>query len=336
MLSSRQKLVLIAIVEEYVKTNDPVGSKALCQRDELAFSSATLRNDMADLEEMGFLEKVHTSSGRIPSEKGYRLYVEEILRTKDRHQESFPQIDEIFERELIGRDEAIRESMMLVSELTNYASLVLGSSAYDSKIRKLQFVSLYDRFAIILMVTDKGHVESKRIIVPESINVTEIEKVVTVLNDVLYDCPITEIDTRIKKGITNEDVLEFVQYHEDIINAFILAFSEMATDKYFMAGQSKILSQPEFHNVDKVRGLLDVIERKEILKVLSISDDEIIVRIGQENEIKAMQDCTVITVPYYSATGDKGAIAVFGPKRMEYQKVIPLLEYIAQNMKKIT
>jgi heat-inducible transcriptional repressor len=336
MLSSRQKLVLLAIIEEYVKTTEPVGSKTLSLREELAFSSATLRNDMADLEDMGFLEKVHTSSGRVPSESGYKIYVEEILRTKNNYPKSFPLIDEIFAREEIGKDEAIRESMMIVSELTNYASLVLGSSALDSKIRRLQFVALNDRHAIILMVTDKGHVESKRIIVPDSVSVTEIEKVVTVLNDILYDCSIVEIDAKIKKGITNEDVLEFVQYHEDIINAFILAFSEMATDKYFMAGQSRMFAQPEFRNMDKVKELLDVIERKEILKVLSIDDNEISVRIGHENEIKAMQDCTVITVPYYSANGEKGAIAVFGPKRMEYQKVIPLLEYIARNMKKIT
>jgi heat-inducible transcriptional repressor len=326
----------MTIIEEYVRTTEPVGSKTLSQREDLAFSSATLRNDMADLEERGFLEKVHTSSGRVPSESGYKLYVAEILKTKENSQQSFPLVDKIFDRELIGKDEAIRESMMLVSELTNYASLVLGSSASDSKIRKLQFVSLSDRYAIILMVTDKGHVESKRIIVPDSVNVSEIDKVINVLNDILYDCPIIEIDNKIKKGVTNEDILEFVKYHEDIINAFILAFSEMATDKYFMAGQSKMFSQPEFHDVDKMRELLDVIERKEILKVLSIKDTEISVRIGRENEIKAMQDCTVITVPYYSATGEKGAIAVFGPKRMEYQKIIPLLEYIARNMKKIT
>lgn len=336
MLSSRQKLVLMAIIEEYVRTTEPVGSKALTQRDELAFSSATLRNDMAELEEMGYLEKVHTSSGRVPSEAGYKIYVEEILKSKHQYPDNFPLIDEIFEREAIGKDEAIKESMMIVSELTNYASLVLGSSALDSKIRKLQFVALNDRHAIILMVTDKGHVESKRIIVPDSVSIHEIEKVVTVLNDILHDCPITEIDSKIKKGITNEDVLEFVKYHEDIINAFILAFSEMATDKYFMAGQSRMFTQPEFHDVEKVRELLDVIERKEILKVLAIGDNEISVRIGHENEIKAMQDCTVITIPYFSATGEKGAIAVFGPKRMEYQKVIPLLEYIARNMKKIT
>lgn len=335
MLSERQKLVLKAIVEEYVKSNEPVGSRTLSKRSELAFSPATIRNDMADLGDMSYLEKAHVSSGRIPSEKGYRFYVEEILKTRDQKEFDFPMIDEIFSMRNISKEDAITRSMALVSDLTNYAALTLGKSALCSKIKKLEFISLQDRFAIILMVTDQGHVESKRIIVPEGISVKEINRVVSVLDEVLHDCLISEIEEKIKLSVENEAIREFLVYREDLVNAFVTAFSEMASDKYHVTGQSNILSQPEFQNIEQARAFFEAIENKEIFKIIKADSSGITVRIGQENEIKAMQNCTVITVPYASSTGERGAISVIGPTRMEYNKIIPILEYIAQHVKKI-
>jgi heat-inducible transcriptional repressor len=335
MLSERQKLVLIGIVEEYVKTSEPVGSRTLSKRPELAFSPATIRNDMADLEEMGYILKTHTSSGRIPSEEGYRYYVQEIMNRTKEIEVTFPMIDEIFERESITKEEAIKESMALVADLTNYASVVLGQSAQNSRIRKLQFVSLQDRYAIILMVTDLGHVESKKIIIPEGISIHEVEKVVKVLDEVLYDCLISEIDKRLEQCGDNEGLQEFIIYNDQLIKVFLNAFASMVSDKVFVAGQSNILMQPEFQNVDKIREILDVFENKELLRVIRADSNGITVKIGQENEVKAMKDCTVVTVPYSSKDGLKGVISILGPTRMEYDKVIPLLEYIAENLKKI-
>ena len=136
MLSKRQILVLKAIVEEYVSTNEPVGSRTLSKRSDLQVSPATLRNDMADLEDLGFLEKTHSSSGRIPSEKGYHYYVETIMKERNDAEYSFPMIDEIFKRHDLSKEQAINESMSLVSQLTNYATLVLGNSARSSKIKR--------------------------------------------------------------------------------------------------------------------------------------------------------------------------------------------------------
>lgn len=335
MLSERQKLVLKAIIEEYVKTNEPVGSRTISKRSELAFSPATIRNDMADLEDMSYLEKTHISSGRIPSEKGYRFYVEEILKTKDEKEYTFPMIDEIFSLENISKEDAITRSMSLISDLTNYAALTLGKSAECSRIKRLEFITLQDRFAIILMVTDQGHVESKRIIVPEGISVKEINRVVSVLDEVLHDCLISEIEEKMRQEIENEAIREFLLYREDLVNAFVIAFSEMVRDKYHLTGQSNILSQPEFQNVEQARAFFEAIENKEIFKIIKADTTGITVRIGQENEIKAMQNCTVITVPYESSAGERGAISVIGPTRMEYKKIIPILEYIAQHVKKI-
>lgn len=335
LVTERQKLILIAIVEEYVKTNEPVGSLALSRREELQFSSATLRNDMAVLEELGYLEKTHTSSGRVPSEKGYRLYVNEIMRRGKKDETLFPMIDEIFENPHVSQDEAIYKSMELVTQLTNYASIVHGRAATNARIKKLEFVSLSGNYAIILMVTDKGHVESKRIVVPSSINPREIKKVIQILDEILHNELVSDIHHVLNHASLPDEVREYLNYREQLVSACVEAFSDMISDKYHFSGRYNILSQPEFKDVDKVRELFNAIERRDILRVVNADSLGITIKIGQENELKVMKDCTVVTVPYEGSDGSVGAITIFGPKRMEYSKVIPLLEYIAGNIKKI-
>lgn len=335
MLTLRQKLVLIAIVEEYVKSNEPVGSLTLCKRPELNFSSATLRNEMALLEDMGYLEKTHTSSGRIPSEKGYRLYVEEVIMRRKNDEERFPLIDQIFERPFITREEAITESMELVTELTNYATIALGKTAYNSRVKKLEFISLKENYAVILMVTDQGHVESKRIVVPYGLSVREIEETIRVLDKALHNCLVSDIKNHLLNDITNEEISDYIHYHSQLVDAFINAFTDMVSDKYHFSGKYNILTEPEFQDANKMRAFLEAVEKRDIFRIVKSDSMGINIRIGQENELKIMRDCSVITVPYETTSGSVGAITVFGPTRMNYSQVIPLLEYIAKNMKKI-
>ncbi|HHU55570.1 MAG TPA: hypothetical protein GXZ48_02610 [Acholeplasmataceae bacterium] len=225
--------------------------------------------------------------------------------------------------------------MALVTELTNYATVVLGGSSYNSRIKKLQFVQLKGRFAVILMVTDQGYVESKKIIIPEDININEIEKVINLLNDMLYDCPIAEIDRVIKEKLLENDIRSRIEYYDELISIFVRAFTKMAKDKYFLSGQSKIIKQPEFQDLEKIESLVAAIERQEIIKVVDLSKEGITVKIGSENQIKAMEDCTVISVPFENELGEKGAIAIIGPTRMDYRNIIPLLEYISKNLRKL-
>lgn len=335
MLTEREKLVLIAIVEEYVKTNEPVGSLALSKRPELNFSTATLRNDMAALEEMDYLEKKHTSSGRIPSEKGYRLYIEEVMKRDLNKNSNFPMIDEIFNRPNITGEQALYESMELVAQLTNYASITLGKTAYSSRIKKLEFISLKGNQAVILMVTDLGHVESKKILVPDSISINEVEKVVKVLDEVLHNALVSDIKNIIYDPSLSTSVKEYLNYHEKLVASFVNAFTDMATDKFHMSGRYNILSQPEFQDIEKAKAIFKVLEEKNIVRVINSDTTGLTIKIGTENEVKVMQDCSIITVPYESSDGTLGSISILGPTRMEYVKVIPLLEYIAKNMKKI-
>ena len=324
MLSDRQLIILKAIVEEYVATAEPVGSKYLLSKFGFNFSSATIRNDMAILEELGLLQKTHTSSGRIPSEEGYRVYVREMLKNDNSRNDSFPLIDEILDRSA-SRERAIRESMALVTDLTNYASIVMGPSGYNARIKKLQFIALSGRYAVILMVTDKGNVESKKILIPSSIDVTEMEKIVNLLNEILYDCPISKIEDAIRESFKDNSIKDVLKYYDELIAVFVKTFTSMARDQFYLNGQSKILSQPEFQNINKVQDLFSAIERQELVKAVNVNEHGITVRIGQDNKLTAMKDCTVITIPYDAGDGEYGAIALFGPTRMEYSKIIPLL-----------
>ena len=334
MLTSRQLKVLKWIIEEYVRTAEPVGSKALASLPEFGLSSATIRNEMAELEQLGFIVKTHTSSGRVPSEEGYRLYVKELLETQNNLQ-SFPLIDEIFNKELISKEQAIKESMAIITDLTNYASVILGGSAYKSRIKKLQIVVLNERLAVILMVTDQGYVESKKIIIPDEINANDLERIVNLLNEVLYDCPILEIDNVLNNKLSEDDIREKVEYYDEIISILVRAFTNMAQDKFFLSGKTNILSQPEFQNIDKAKEIIEAIDKQEILRVINLNNSGISVKIGQDNHIKAMENCTIISVPFENEFGEQGAIAVIGPTRMEYHKIIPLLNYISKNIRNL-
>ncbi len=334
MISDRQLSILKWIVEEYVRTAEPVGSKVLAEQPQFDYSSATIRNDMAVLEEQGYLLKTHTSSGRVPSVKGYKLYVNEILNEKH-VEKKFPMIDEIFKRNETSKDEAIKESMSLVSQLTNYASIALGGSSYNAIIKSIQIVKLTDSSAVMVMVTDQGYVESRKIFIPDSISFKDIDKVIHLLNDALHDCPINLIDNRLKEIQSEQSIQKTIDYYDELVGVFVRAVSEMVQDKFYMSGQTNMLKFPEFQDIDKIKNLFDVMNRQDMLKLISLNNNDITVSIGQDNQIKAMEDCTVITVPYHYENGSRGAIAVIGPTRMEYQKVIPLLDYIAKYIGKL-
>ena len=267
MLSDRQLRILNWIVEEYVRTAEPVGSKTLSNNPEFAYSSATIRNDMAILEEQGYLLKTHTSSGRIPSVKGYKLYVSKVLDNKESNND-FPMIDEIFRRNETSKDDAIKESMSLVSQLTNYASVALGSSSYNARIKNLQIVKLSEFSAVMVMVTDQGYVESKKIMIPDAINFKDIEKVIRLLNETLHDCPISEIDKKLKDIQSAEDIQRSIEYYDELVGVFIRAVSEMVKDKYFVSGQTNILNFPEFQDIEKVRDIFNLMNEKDIFTVM--------------------------------------------------------------------
>lgn len=334
MLTERQIRILITIIEEFVKTADPVGSRTLSKMEHLPFSSATIRNEMADLEELGFLEKTHTSSGRVPSEKGYRFYVDFLKDNFNTNSVEFTPIHKLFSEKNLERDVAIKEAVRVLSEITNYTSIVLGPSAYNSRVKRFQFVPLSEKNAILILVTDKGHVESKNLIMSEKININEVEKVINLMNETLVNCLVSDIPEKLNYEL-KPYFHQFMEYHEMLLDSILKAFSTLVSDQYYLSGRNNIFNQPEFQDIDKLQKLMIALEDTQMLKIMQSNENYLQVRIGHENHIDAMQNCTVISVPYKISDEEHGTIAVVGPTRMEYSKVIPLLEYIAKNISKL-
>jgi len=334
MLTSRQKLILKAIIELYVKDAQPVGSNALTQLPYLNFSSATLRYDMAQLEELGYLEKTHTSSGRIPSELGYRYYVEHLVTRDQDVLESFPLIDEVFLKNKMAREKTIEEAINLLSELTNYAALAVGPSGQSAKIKKIDFIPLSEDEAVILIVTDQGHVQHQSITIPEDGDIEGVRKVIKTLDDLLKNRNIIEASDILRNAFAKSQIESFMSYQEQIIDSFIDAFSKFAEENFYLSGVTNIFEQPEFHNAAHIKNFVDMLDRRELLKFIG-QEDGLSIRFGSDLRLIPMENCTVISVPYRINEEEHGTIAVVGPTRMQYNKVIPLVEYIASNLGKL-
>jgi len=334
MISSRQKLILKAIIEAYVKDAQPVGSKLLTQMPYLNFSSATLRYDMAQLEELGYLEKTHTSSGRVPSEKGYRYYVEHLVTRDTDVIESFPLIDEIFIKHKLGREQAIEEAIHLLSELTNYTALAVGPSGQLNMIKKIDFIPLAESEAVILIVTDQGHVQHQTIQIPDEMSSDQLKEVIKTLDDLLRNRSIDEASQILQQAFAKKEIESFIEYQTQLVNSFIHAFSKFAQDNFYLSGVTNVFDQPEFHNAKHIKSFVDMLDRRELVKLIG-SPEGLDIRFGSDLSLFPMDNCTVISVPYHINETEHGTIAVVGPTRMEYSKVIPLLEYIASNLGKL-
>ncbi len=335
MLTERQMKILITIIEEFVKTAEPIGSRTLSKMEHLPYSPATIRNEMADLEELGYLEKTHSSSGRIPSEKGYRFYVDYIQENSDINSDDFITISNLFTNKNIEREEAIKEAVRILSEITNYTSIVLGPSANQSRVKKFEFIPLSDKNAVLVLITDKGHVESKNLIMQDGINIKEVERVIHLMNETLVNCLVSEIPEKLNYEL-KPYFGKFMEYHEKLIDSILKAFTTIVRDhQYYLSGRNNIFYQPEFQDIEKLQKLMIALEDSQMLKIIQANEKGLQVRIGHENHIDAMQNCTVITVPYQISDNEYGTIAVVGPTRMEYSKVIPLVEYIAKSISKL-
>lgn len=326
MLNQRQIKLLKIIVEDYIKTARPIGSKAIC--DELKCSSATVRNEMGELENLGLLEKMHTSSGRVPSEKGYRYYVDNIMEPKELTGEEMLKLQTIFKNNSLVLSDAIERSMEIISELTSYTSVILGKQSSSNKVAKVEVVPITETHLIALVVTDKGHVEHRDVIISGHVDMSEIRQTVEIINKLIVGTPVNEVSTRLEyevKPVINECIAQ----HDVLYNAFYNAFSDFTKSEVKVTGTSNILMQPEFDNADRIREIVSKFDDKTIINNIKEDDSGINIYIGSENDFD--DDVTVIKTKY-SIDGEEGTIALIGPKRMEYERVVTLLDYIKKNI----
>lgn len=326
MLNERQTKLLKIIVEDYIKTARPIGSKAIC--DELKCSSATVRNEMGDLEDLGLLEKMHTSSGRVPSEKGYRYYVDNIMEPKKLTGEEMLKLQTIFRNNSLVLSDAIEKSMEIISELTSYTTIVLGNQSDDNLVSKVEVVPITDTHLIALVVTDKGHVEHRDVNMSSKVDMAEIKQTVEIINKLIVGTPISQVSSKLEyevKPVINECIKE----HDILYNAFYNAFNDFTRSEVKVRGTSNILMQPEFNNADRIREIISKFDDQTIVNKIKEDDSGVNIYIGSENDFD--DDVTIIKTKY-SVHGEEGTIALIGPKRMEYERVVTLLEYIKKNI----
>ena len=288
MLTDRQLLILQVIVDDFIQFAQPVGSRSLAKKPEISLSSATIRNEMADLEELGFIEKTHTSSGRIPSEKGYRYYVDHLLSPQKLGKQDIHTIKSIFAERIYELEKIVQKSARILSELTNYTTIVLGPDVKENKLRKIQIVPLNKETAVAIIITDTGHVENKVVQLPKSVNISDIEKLVNILNERLSGVPLEQLNDKLFKEVI---VLlrKHIQNYDILLTSIADTLKVTHSDKLFFGGKTNMLSQPEFHDIDKVRGLLDLIEQEDdFYEIIRNNPSGIHIKIGRENDISAM------------------------------------------------
>lgn len=335
MLTARQLLILKCIVEEFVETAEPVGSKTLMAKYQLPYSSATIRNEMSFLEEHGFLEKTHTSSGRIPSTEGYRFYVNTLMQ---------PSVDDEVKNQVAtilgdrhrSLNEIIKESCQMLSELTHLTTVALGPNSGYERLQNITLVPLTEHSVTAIIVTDKGHVENRNFNVKNNAYLEDLTSCVNVMNELLDGTPINQVAFRLERDV--KPILSArIKEHEVLFNAFLEAFMKFANSHVYFSGKENLLYQPEYNDVNKLRRLVTAFENSQSWKSLeSIALEEgVSVRIGSDSPIEDLNDVSVISASFKTGNESKGSISVIGPTRMPYEKVVSLVEYISQSLEEV-
>ncbi len=329
VLGERQKSILKEIVLEYIKNARPIGSQSLCKKFKV--SSATIRNDMLLLETLGYLEKQHISSGRIPSEEGYRYYVDNLMEPKKISGEDMLKLQTIFSNNELNLNDAIIKSLEIISDITNYTSVVLGSTSKDNILEKVEIIPLNEKEVVALVVTNKGHVENKQVSLKEKVDLKELSKTSELLNKMLHGTPLDDVPRKLEFEI-KPIIGKYISNYEVLYNAFYEALSNFQSERdVHWQGKTNILKQPEFSKVDDVKNIISKFESKDLVSKIEETENEVKVYIGSETEV---DDNVTVIKTKYNAGGIEGTLAVIGPKRMDYERVLNLLEYIKANIEK--
>lgn len=328
---NRRDKVLKLIVEHFIKNAQPVGSQTLIDEYGLDYSSATIRSEMNALEQDGYLEKTHTSSGRVPSSKGYRYYIQN-LRTRSIDEEFKYQMQSVLDQKVKSIQDVIKQSCEILSQMTNLASIVLGPGANNEHLVTVQLVPLSETSATCVFVTDQGYVENKTFVIDEQSKLQDVEECVKLLNDRLKGTSISELIPKMQaiKPLINDMVIN----HDVIYKAMLEAFIGFAKDRLSTFGKEELFEQPEFANdASKMRKLMELLDQPDVFrKVEDENDSNISIHIGGESNDD--DDVSIVQAKLKMPGKQERSIAVVGPKRMDYDKVVSSLEYLINELDK--
>lgn len=335
MLDERKRRILQAVVDDYIESAEPVGSRTLARKYDFGVSPATIRNEMADLEMLGYLEHLHTSSGRIPSSKGYRFYVDGLIPPKPVSDEEKILIARWYKRRVRRIEEVFKETARLIAEVTHNVSIVLAPQIQEAAFRCLQFLPLDDRRSIAVLLTDAGFMENKIVDMPDGATFQDFQRLAEAVNKNLAGCTLKTIGSSVLKKI--HAAIGDEALYESAIEIISRALDSGKRERLYLGGTRQLLEQPEFHDVDKVKDILLMLEEEEIIKDIlrAHKGDGLHITIGKENENNRVKECSIITASYHLGGELLGTIAVLGPTRMEYAKAMSLLDYMNGNLNQV-
>lgn len=331
-INQRKRKILKAIIHEHIFTAEPVGSRTLAKLYELGVSSATIRNEMSDLEELGYLEQPYTSAGRIPSDKGYRFYVDALIKDKDIFKMDIRKAVD-FEYEKQGIQSIISNMARMLSRITRYTSIVCEPQLKVSKINKLQLIPVDRKSVLILLITDTGLVHNKVVKLKKEITNKKINYINRFLSERLQGEVISKIDNELLEELELKLVRKLDVSHGimELINNNLIDVSNPDDFQIYLGGTSYILEQPEFNDIENLKKVLNILDHREILReiFLKMPNRDLEVMIGHENELEEMKSCSIVFGTYTIGEGAYGKIGVIGPTRMEYSRVIASVNKMA-------
>ena len=334
-LNERKQKILEAIIRNYMETGEPVGSRTVSKYPALNLSSATIRNEMSDLEEMGYILQPHTSAGRIPSDKAYRLYVDTILQRKD---EEVSEMKELMVEKADKIDLLLQQVAKLLAQNTNYTSMVTKPKYQHKRIKFIQLNQMSERQLLVIVVLDNNHVSNKFINLMTDADENVIAQMNFLMNTALTGLDFTEINMAIMQQI-KEKAGEYGELASSILDCISEVMTEEDDSEIYTSGATNILKYPELSDKEKMTGLLSTFEEKQMLSAWANDeppeDDKehgIQVYIGEESPVESMKDCSVVTATYRIKEGVYGKIGIVGPKRMDYEKVVGTLENCMQQL----
>ncbi|MDD5131950.1 MAG: heat-inducible transcriptional repressor HrcA [bacterium] len=335
-LQERKQKILQIVIHHFIRTGKPVGSETIIEKNKLGVSPATVRNILAALEKEGYLTHPHTSSGRVPTDKGYRFYVDSLMQLQQLTQEEEQRIEKEYESQRGALDSVMQETSKMLSMLSHYTGFVLTPSPAADRLKRLELVKLDRDRVLAVLVTDAGFIRHKIINVDQDVNSTELLSINRMLNKNVYGISVNDISAEIFKRLQQEKnkQVKYINIMEKLIQQ---AFALDEEGELYLEGTSNILSQPDFADYEKVRNIFKVIDEKKMLCELleeKVSHEGIKVIIGEETPCKELQECSIVTSTYRAGDKTLGALGIIGPKRMEYSKMIALVNYFSKLINK--
>lgn len=336
MLNERKKKILQIIIEDYISSAEPVGSRTIARKYDLGLSPATIRNEMSDLELLGYLEQPHTSAGRIPSAQAYRFYVDALIEPGTLTDNDMALIDGWYNERRRNIDDIFQSTAKILSRMTQNVSMVLTNQQMTANFCYLKFLPLDSQHAILCIVADDGSIDTNVVDVPLGMSSEEMDYLAGKMSKLLEERNLSDISVEILQSV-HTDVVEDKIIFSSLLQAVRKMTGRRQEQKVFLGGTKQLLNQPEFRDVERVRNLLGILEEEKVLKDLlqGGEDSGLKVTIGSENKFTGIQDCSMVQATYRLNGQIVGTMAVLGPTRMEYGKVISVMDYLHKYLRTI-